>query len=159
MEQALEVSSDISRRPGFLLRRAHQIASALIMEETASLHITPTQYGFLNMLAVNEPIDQIGVARLLKLDRSTTGLVVKNLEDRQLIQRAIDPDDRRRRVLRITKKGQEILAQLHERSDIGRQRLLAPFNSEEAKAFLDLLNRFVDVHEKTKSTGTDPPVS
>lgn len=147
MPQTLEVSSDISRRPAFLLRRAHQIASALIMEETSSLHITPTQYGFLNMLAVNEPIDQIGVARLLKLDRSTTGLVVKNLEDRHLIERAVDPGDRRRRVLRITKQGQEILALLHERSETGRRRLMSPFNAEEARLFIELLSRFVDVHE------------
>lgn len=134
-------------RPGFLLRRAHQIASALFMEEAAALGVTTTQFGMLTVLAAREPIDQIGIAKLLKLDRSTTGLVVKNLEERALIERITDPEDRRRRVLRLTEKGRDMLEALAKPSKAAHDRGLSVFDAGEAKAFIALLTRFVDGHD------------
>ena len=136
------------RRPGFLLRRAHQISSALFMDETAALGVTTTQFGMLTILAAREPIDQIGIAKLMKLDRSTTGLVVKNLEDRALIERVIDPDDRRRRVLRLTPAGRLLLRQLQRPSEASYERGLSVFDAGEAEAFVKLLARFVEGHDE-----------
>lgn len=145
-EQDLE---PLYRRPGFLLRRAHQISSALFMEETAPLNVTTTQFGMLTILAAREPIDQIGIAKLLKLDRSTTGLVVRNLEERGLIERVTDPDDRRRRVLRLTGAGRTALAALERPARIVHDRGLSVFSTDEARTFVALLARFVDGHDGT----------
>src|SRR5262249_24959426 len=41
---------ELYRRPGFMIRRAHQIAVALFLEETGELKITTTQYGILCIL-------------------------------------------------------------------------------------------------------------
>ena len=68
------------RRPGFLIRRAHQIAVSLFLEETGDLGITNRQYGILLVLKRQPKIDQITVAKLLGLDRSTTGMVLTKLE-------------------------------------------------------------------------------
>src|SRR5262249_5333494 len=40
-------------RPGYLLRRLHQIHYALFFEECAGFDITPVQYGLLTTLSVN----------------------------------------------------------------------------------------------------------
>lgn len=135
------------QRPGFLLRRALQISSALFMEETAPLNITTTQFGMLMILSVREPIDQVGIAKLLKLDRSTTGLVVRNLEERGLIERVTDPDDRRRRVLRLTDAGLKMLAALEGPAKAVHGRGLSIFTAEEAQTFVSLLTRFVNGHD------------
>jgi len=37
-------------RPGFMLRRAHQIAVSLFLEETGDLRITTTQFGILHQI-------------------------------------------------------------------------------------------------------------
>ena len=71
-------------RPGFLLRRAHQIAVSLFLEETGDLRITTTQFGILHLLKHSPGLDQISVAKLLGLDRSTTGMVLTKLEDFRL---------------------------------------------------------------------------
>src|ERR1700751_3127284 len=83
------------RRPGFMIRRAHQIAVSLFLEETGALKITTTQYGILFILKQRPDIDQVSVAKLLGLDRSTTGMVVTKLEQDGLIGRDKGLTDRR----------------------------------------------------------------
>ena len=41
---------DIYQRPGFLLRRAHQISTAIFERSCAHLGLTPAQYGVLSVL-------------------------------------------------------------------------------------------------------------
>ena len=50
------------RRPGFMIRRAHQIAVSLFLEETGALGITNRQYGIMLVLKEEPGIDQITVA-------------------------------------------------------------------------------------------------
>jgi hypothetical protein len=52
------------RRPGFMIRRAHQIAVSLFLEETGALGITNRQYGIMLVLNAEPGIDQITVAKL-----------------------------------------------------------------------------------------------
>src|SRR5262245_65954482 len=87
---------DLYRRPGFMIRRAHQIAVSLFLEETGELGITNRQYGILFALKHRPGIDQISVARLLGLDRSTTGMVIKQLEQAGLVGPHVRARDRRR---------------------------------------------------------------
>ena len=76
-EPQVERSLDeLYRRPGFLLRRAHQISVALFMEESAGLGLTTTQYGTMVVLRARGSLDQVGIATLVGIDRSTTALVV-----------------------------------------------------------------------------------
>src|SRR5215468_11570038 len=102
------------RRPGFMIRRVHQIAVALFIEETGKLGVTNRQYGILLVLRHRPGIDQITVANLLGLDRSTTGMVLKKLEEDGLVVRSVGVDDRRRHSLQLTKAGQALLRQLTE---------------------------------------------
>ena len=135
--------ADLYGRPGFLIRRAHQITTALFAEEAEPLGVTSTQFGLLVVLAARAPIDQIGVARLMGLDRSTTGMVLNTLETRGLIERVTDPRDRRRRVLNITPAGLERLRELEGPTRRAQQRALDVFSSDEAARFLALLKTFV----------------
>src|SRR5262249_34567494 len=54
-------------------------------------------------------IDQISVARLLGLDRSTTGMVIKKLEQAGLVGRTVGARDRRRTNLTPTRAGGRML--------------------------------------------------
>src|SRR5436190_22532774 len=99
-------------RPGFMLRRAHQIAVALFTEETGELGITTTQFGILHLLKHQPGLDQISVAKLLGLDRSTTGMVLGTLEKAGLIGRRVGKTDRRKRSLALTPEGERMLKRL-----------------------------------------------
>jgi DNA-binding MarR family transcriptional regulator len=131
------------KRPGFLLRRAHQISVSLFMEESAEFNVTTTQYGVLVILRCCENLDQIGLSKKVGLDRSTTGLVVKRLESEGLVVRVEDRADRRRKVIVLTGKGERKLENLREAARIARERSLSAFSAEEGAEFLRLLETFV----------------
>jgi len=131
------------KRPGFLLRRAHQISVSLFMEESAQFNVTTTQYGVLVILRCCENLDQIGLSKKVGLDRSTTGLVVKRLESEGLVVRVEDRADRRRKVIVLTAKGERKLESLRQAALVAQERALSAFEPEEAEAFLRLLEKFV----------------
>lgn len=131
-------------RPGFLLRRANQIAAALFLEAVAEYEVTTTQYGALVVLSSRQSVDQVGLAHLLGLDRSTAGLVIANLERRGAIHRTPDPGDLRRRVLTLTRSGEQLLKTISALAERVPERELAIFSPAESKQFLHLLTRFVE---------------
>ena len=138
-----DLPDELYRRPGFLIRRANQIAVALFLEETGALGITTSQYGVLMVLKRHPGIDQISVAKLLGLDRSTTGLVLDKLEEAGLIGRSIGLHDKRRRDLSLTKAGERMLERLAEPARRAQAHVLSTFTAQERAEFIRLLDKFV----------------
>lgn len=132
------------KRPGFLIRRAHQITVSIFMEKAADQGVTTTQYGVLVILRAFEGLDQIGLSKKVGLDRSTTGLVIKKLEQDGLVVRIEDPEDRRRKIIVLTAKGERKLESLSQAAAQAQQQALSAFSDEEAKHFVDLLEKFVN---------------
>src|SRR5262245_61197494 len=123
-----------------MIRRAHQIAVALFLEETGELGITTTQYGILVLLRHQPGIDQISVAKLLGLDRSTTGMVVQKLEQAGLIARGVGTD-RRRRSLHLSGAGEKMLTRLAQPAKRAQARMLSALAPRERAPFLAMLDR------------------
>lgn len=136
------------RRPGFMIRRAHQIAVSLFLEETGALGITNRQYGIMLVLKAEPGIDQITVAKLLGLDRSTTGMVLTKLEDAGLVGRIVGAD-RRKRSLKLTPAGERMLKRLAEPAQRAQERVLSAFTPRERETFLDLLDKFARAFNDT----------
>lgn len=137
------------RRPGFMIRRAHQIAVSIFLEETGELGITNRQYGILLVLKAQPGIDQITVAKLLGLDRSTTGMVLTALEKAGMVGRVVGLNDRRKRSLKLTAAGERMLARLAEPARRAQERVLSAFTPTEQKTFLDLLEKFTQKFNET----------
>jgi DNA-binding MarR family transcriptional regulator len=133
---------DLYGRPGFLIRRAHQIAVSLFLEETGDLRITTTQFGILHLLKHNPGLDQISVAKLLGLDRSTTGMVLTKLEAGGLVGRAVGARDRRKRSLTLTAAGEKMLERVRAPARRVIERQLSTFTPRERKQFLQMLEKF-----------------
>jgi len=129
-------------RPGFMLRRAHQIAIALFYEETGDLHVTTTQFGILHLLKHQPGLDQISVAKLLGLDRSTTGMVLNKLEKAGLVGRSVGKTDRRKRTLALTPAGERMLKRLKAPAQRVMKRQLSAFQPQERELFLRMLDKF-----------------
>ncbi len=134
-------------RPGFKLRRAHQVALSIFAETCAAFEVTTTQYGILVALHERPGLDQIGVAQLLGLDRSTTGMVVGLLAKRGLLSRLRHEEDKRRLVLSLTPAGDALLTAIGPAAEEARRRLLAPLSGAEAAALDALLDRLLAYHD------------
>lgn len=151
--EATERSLDeLYRRPGFLLRRAHQITAALFLEEAAGLGITTTQYGTMVVLRARGSLDQVRIATLVGIDRSTTALVVSKLEEAGYIERRDDPADKRRKIITLSKAGHVMLDRLEKPAQRARERALEAFSDKDAAKLLKLLEHLVDVfNEQTRA--------
>jgi DNA-binding MarR family transcriptional regulator len=72
--------------------------------------LTNGQFSLLISLNRPEPPSMGPVASLLAMDRTTLTAALKPLERRGLVKVSQDPSDRRSRILRLTGKGQNLLA-------------------------------------------------
>jgi DNA-binding MarR family transcriptional regulator len=139
--RAADPLDSLYARPGFLLRRAHQIAVGIFVEECGAIGLTPPQHGV--MLAVERcpGLNQAGLARVLGYDRATLGQVVEVLESRGLIKRASAENDRRNKAIDITPEGARLMRRVAEAMRRTSERLLSPFSASERKLLMDFLDR------------------
>src|SRR5260370_34058856 len=105
----------LEQRPGFLIRRLHQIHIALFMEECAPEGITPVQYSILTALEQIGPSEQIALSRAVGLDRANIADVMTRLVERRFEQRRVSRSDRRKKVAALTEIARPLLARLETR--------------------------------------------
>ncbi len=138
--------AELYQRPGFVIRRCHQLALSVFAEECKDLSLTTTQYGTMYILMSQPGIDQITLAGLLGADRSTTALVISGLENRKLLKRNVCKKDKRRRLLFLTKKGVSLLQKALPKAQSARSRLMIGLSDKESKQLLRLLAKLLDAN-------------
>ncbi|WP_210209957.1 MarR family winged helix-turn-helix transcriptional regulator [Pseudolabrys taiwanensis] len=131
-------------RPGYLLRRLHQIHYALFFEECTPFDITPVQYGLLTTLATNPDLDQNSIARELGIDRTNAADVLNRLSRRGLIERRRGKVDKRTMLARLTPEGKRVTKEMYAAMQRAQERLLEPLLPAERHAFITTLIRLID---------------
>src|ERR671936_690040 len=131
-------------RPGYLLRRLHQIHYALFFEECAGYDITPVQYGLLTTLSLNPNLDQNSLARELGIDRTNVADVLNRLARRGLLERRRSPDDGRMVLARLTRAGERLTRKMYRPMQRAQKRLLGPLLPQERNALMITLIRLIN---------------
>lgn len=152
-----KVAEDLYDQPGHLLRRAHQIAGAVFVQHVGR-SVTPIQYAVLRMVHEKPGIDQVGLARSIALDTSTTAAVAARLDDKGLIRRAVVAGNRRQLRLHLTGEGAQVLEQLVEGVHTMREQLLSSLESDEREQFMSLLRKFVRLNNDHSRAPLDADV-
>ena len=132
--------------PGHLVRRLHQIAVSIFLEQARGFRVTPVQYSALSAICAFPEIDQRSLARVIAFDRSTIGSVVERLERRGLITRDTDRADRRYKALNVTPRGAQLLRDMEPRAQAVGEKLLAPLSERDRKTFMRVVAKTVDVN-------------
>jgi DNA-binding MarR family transcriptional regulator len=136
----------LSQRPGFLIRRLHQIHVALFQEACGEFEITPLQYSLLSALAVRETADQTTLAADIALDRTTTTGALKRLAARNFVERAVNDEDRRARLCKLTPAGAALLAKIEASARAAHRGTLSNLSQREQTVFIDMMQRIVAAH-------------
>lgn len=126
---------------GHLLRRAHQRATQIFLETFEKAGLTPTQWAALAMLAEEGAASQNALGRMTAMDPATIQGVIRRLEERGLITREPDPDDKRRTKLRLSNEGEALVREVTALGMRVTERTLEPLDEEERKKFLQMLSR------------------
>jgi DNA-binding MarR family transcriptional regulator len=141
----------LSRRPGFLLRRLHQIHVALFAGRCARFDVTPVQYSLMSALALRGAADQTTLADDVALDRTTATGALKRLQKRGFIKRTASRDDRRSQECRLTAAGSRVLAEMESPARLAHQETIAALTKKEQATLVELLGRLVDGHASPSS--------
>lgn len=137
----------IHRAPLALARRFAQICTAVTAEALADENLTPLQYAMLANLNNDPVVDQIGLAGRLGIDRNSTGILVRQLEQRGLVRRQTNGADRRAQLVRLTPKGSELRERLRPVIGADQRRILSVLGPVERERFLDQLVRIIKANE------------
>jgi DNA-binding MarR family transcriptional regulator len=139
---------DLHSKPGHLIRRAQQIATAIFMEECAAFDLTPVQYAALVAIRENPGTDATRLSSLIAFDRSTLGSVLERLEARKLVARVASSGDRRIKVLKLTDQGKKLLKDAEASVLRVQERILAPLAPDQRRKLMELLAELVDLNNE-----------
>jgi len=137
----------LASRPGFLIRRLHQIHGAMFFEECQSRKATPVQFAILSVVLSQPGLDQTSLGKEIGLDRTTAADVIKRLAQRGLLLRKAHPSDKRMWQLYVTQAGEEVVTALRAGMVRAQDRLLAPLRPAERVMFMDLMTILVDANQ------------
>ena len=126
-------------RPGFLLRRVHQISASVFEAECRDLALTPAQFGVMTVLNAHPGLDQSSLARSLGFDKVTMLRVLRVLEARGLVARAPAPGNRRNLSITLSGEGRTVLLKAQDAAERAYQRLLSPLNPDQQQQLITLL--------------------
>jgi DNA-binding MarR family transcriptional regulator len=134
--------------PGYLFRRMQQIAVALFIEECKAFELTPVQYAALIAIHTHPGIDATRLSAVIAFDRSTLGSVIERLESKRLIDRKPSGEDKRVKLLYLTKAGAAILREIMPSVEKAQARMLQPLKPADRKVLLSLLTQLVDLNNE-----------
>jgi DNA-binding MarR family transcriptional regulator len=131
----------------FLLGRLGITVKKQAVEELEAAGYSPYDYGVLTLAADGECRTQGTIADTLGLDRGQLVGLLDGLEERGLIERKRDPEDRRRHAVVLTTDGKRQLSRL--RSIVKRieDEFFAPLDADEREQLHQLLVTVARYHD------------
>ena len=134
--------------PGYLFRRMQQIAVAIFVEECRAHDLTPVQYAALVAIRTHPGIDATRLSAVIAFDRSTLGNVIERLETKDLIERKPAREDKRVKLLYLTKAGAALLRDITSAVEKAQARMLQPLKPADRKTLMGLMTQLVDLNNE-----------
>ncbi|WP_315735076.1 MULTISPECIES: MarR family transcriptional regulator [unclassified Bradyrhizobium] len=135
-------------KPGYLFRRMQQIAVSIFVEECREFDLTPVQYAALVAIQTHPGIDATRLSAVIAFDRSTLGSVIERLESKGHIERRPSAEDKRVKLLYLTRTGGALLRAIMPAVDRAQARMLAPLKAADRKMLMALLAQLVDLNNE-----------
>lgn len=132
-----------SKMPGHLIRRLHQLSTQLFLQRVtkAGFDLTSVQFAALDALRHRPGTDQAGLAEAISKDRATVGAVADRLEQKGLVRRDVNAQDKRAWKLSLTAKGEEVLSAASPIVESIQKEILPGLNEAEYQQFIALATK------------------
>lgn len=141
----------------FLLSQVGIYASHRFAERLAEVDLQPPHFRVLNLIDAAAGRSQQEIAKAVQAPPSRMVGFVDELERRGLVERRVDPKDRRVRALHLTAAGREALARGREVARRHEEELTQGMSEAEQEQLTRLLRKVVD--EQTIGAGVHPGFS
>lgn len=141
------------RVPAHLARRFHQICLGVTGEILLGEDLTPMLWGVLVAVLEEPGNGQRYVASRVGVDPVTFGQMIDVLEQKDLVRRQANPDDRRAHQLYVTQRAVDLRHRLSPALLAAQDRLLAPLKKAERATLIDLLLRVIEANDSYARPG------
>lgn len=133
-------------RATWLVSRAYARSSGLLSAgfEAHGSGLRGYHYRLLAALEEWGPASQAELGRKTGIDRSDVTAALTDLESRNLVERSVDPEHKRRNIVTITEEGAERLLELDNVLDGIQEEFLAPLTAAQRRQFIALMSRLAD---------------
>lgn len=135
-------TGDQPPRLGYLLKLAQLSFGERVRVALGPLGIGTREWAALICLD-DRPLSQIELGERSGIDRTTLVAVLDRLEDRGMVQRSPDRDDRRRNVIRITASGRDLRTRAAAVVDECERQFLAPLKTADAHRLKEALQTVI----------------
>ena len=122
--------------------KAHDLFSITL----TPLELDTKQFAILFRLSHQGLLSQVELGKQMGIDRALMVQHIDYLEQRELVKRTPNLQDRRAHALKLTDKGQEILSQAIALARQVEAEILAPLSAEEQEQLNHLMNRVLASH-------------
>ncbi|HEX5307600.1 MAG TPA: MarR family transcriptional regulator [Solirubrobacteraceae bacterium] len=126
---------------GFTLSSLGYAVSRRFHSTLAPLGLEPREFALLRTIAPQQGASQQAIGEQLQIPPSRMVAFVDGLEQRGLVERRANPEDRRARALYLTAKGRELLAEAFALASGLEAQLCADLSERDRETLLDALRR------------------
>jgi DNA-binding MarR family transcriptional regulator len=153
----LRLPDELLEKSGFLLVRLAMNFKNRAIAELEGAGYSQYHYSVLAVLGEQPRRTQAKIAEALAVDPSQLVGILDALEERGLVERQRDPDDRRRHVVSLTAKGRTQLVRVRRLIDAMEDDLFAPLDAKRRKQFHETLLELVGHHDPLGADGPCRP--
>ncbi|MFM0133084.1 MarR family winged helix-turn-helix transcriptional regulator [Paraburkholderia sediminicola] len=143
MEHYTSDSFSLTQSVGFMLTKARNLISAEVDTALKDLDITGPQMGILLAIQRGLACTPFELSKMLSIDTGLMTRMLDKLEAKGLLERSRSVDDRRVVNLMLTKKGEEIAAEIPNIAPEVLNARLKKFTKAEFEELWRLLNKFI----------------
>jgi DNA-binding MarR family transcriptional regulator len=141
--------------PSWLLNSTAHHAHRLVADGFASVRSSGHHFRLLATLDEFGPASQTALGRRSGIHVSDLVATINALVERGLVERAPDPDDRRRNIISLTAAGKRHLRRLEKQLAEAQAELLAPLSTEERERLTAILAKLLAHHDR-RPAPTEP---
>ena len=106
--------------------------------------LTNAAYDVCGIIAQTGSTNQDNISKALKMDKSSVAKVVNKCVNDGLIERRVNPDNRREYILTLTPEGQESVGELISFVEEWQKEVLSVLSEQEQEQFLSMVQRVTD---------------
>jgi DNA-binding MarR family transcriptional regulator len=161
MADELKIEPPVPDQPprsvGFLISQLGFFSSRRFAEALEPVGIGPREFLLLRFVAASGGQAQQALAQRLGVPPSRMVALIDDLEERGLVERRPDPDDRRVRAVYMTRKGHQTLERAAQVAVEYEQKLCSTLEQGERDKLIDLLQKIQE--GQTELRGVHPGLS
>ncbi|OHU85351.1 MULTISPECIES: MarR family winged helix-turn-helix transcriptional regulator [Pseudoalteromonas] len=127
--------------PYRLVKLANKVSAAFSEVYFEQAGLTVPQWRVIAHLAQQKQCSAKRLCDLAEIDKSTMSRAVKQLTDKQLIELCADPNDKRAKLLSLTKGGEALYAQLSPKALEWEEGLLSELSDDEKQVLRHVMDK------------------